>query len=81
LKKKKVPKTNMAATFDDATFVTRKITQPRLIVVYPLPKLVYGLFYLHLQDVGNRVTLWTIMSLLHFFMLYWDALGMPWNTI
>jgi hypothetical protein len=32
LKKKKVPKTNMAATFDDATFVTRKITQPRYLL-------------------------------------------------
>jgi hypothetical protein len=28
VEKEKSPKTNMAATFDDATFVTRKITQP-----------------------------------------------------
>jgi hypothetical protein len=37
-------------------------------------------FYLHLQDVGNRVTLWTMFALcphyvpIHLFMVYWDAL-------
>jgi hypothetical protein len=34
-------------------------------------------FYLHLQDVGNRVTLWTLMSPLFMyfiFMLYLECL-------
>jgi hypothetical protein len=30
-------------------------------------------FYLHLQDVGNRVTLWTIMSPLHFYLHLQDV--------
>jgi hypothetical protein len=41
-------------------------------------------FYLHLQDVGNRVTLWTILSPLcphyvpiHLLMQYNALLGMP----